>query len=108
MDEFEAALNRVLSDPAEMEKISRLASRLMGGEGADTEPDTDTEPNPGLAGRLKGMFGADDEKAALVRALSPYLGEERRKKLKKALRLAKAAHIAGVAMREFGGEGGGL
>ena len=27
MDEFEATLNRVLSDPAEMEKLSRLAGQ---------------------------------------------------------------------------------
>ena len=44
-------------------------------------------------------------KAALLNALAPSLQPERRKKLEKALRLAQAARIAGIALDSFGGDG---
>lgn len=92
MDELEQTLQRVLSDPQEMEKISRIAAQFMGG-GQDETP-------------AKEESGPD--KTALLNALAPYLREDRRKKLQKAMRLARAARVAGVVLNEFGGEGGGL
>ena len=107
MSEFEDRLNRILSDPAEMEKISRLASQLMGGEGADSAPppaDGGIPDLSGVLGRL-GSLGGKSDKSALLAALSPYLKPDRRQKLQKALRLAQAARIAGVALDAYGGEG---
>ena len=80
MSELEEKLNTVLNDPAELERISRLAAELMGDGGG---------------------------KAALVAALAPYLHDGRREKLAKAARLAQAAHLAGAMLREEG-KGGGL
>ena len=123
MDELEQTLQRVLSDPEEMAKISRLAAQLMGGGPEETAKD-DSAPEktgPGPAELLKGVFSAapgtgggngggkgDVNKTALLNALAPYLREDRRKKLQKAMRLARAARVAGVVLNEFGGEGDGL
>ncbi|MBR1496863.1 MAG: hypothetical protein IJ617_04495 [Oscillospiraceae bacterium] len=101
MDEFEAALNRVLSDPAEMEKITRLAGQLMGGEGE--AKGGGGMPGPGALGQLMGGGGGGGDKSALVKALMPYLRPERREKLKKALAMAQAAKVARLAMGQFGG-----
>ena len=104
MSEFEDKLHAILSDPAEMERISRLASELMGGE---------TPPDEGSAGggegallrRLGAMFGGAErgEKTALLNALGPYLRPERRARLQKALRLAGVLRMASAALREEGG-----
>ena len=109
MSEFEDKLNHILSDPQEMEKISRLAAQLMGGS-ADGQGDTPPSPGGGLPdlsgilGKL-GSTGGKSDKAALLSALSPYLSPDRRQKLQKALRLAQAARIAGVALEAYGGDG---
>ena len=115
MSEFEDKLSSILSDPEEMAKITRLAGQLMGN--ADESPPSAARPedggfDPGMLGRLQGLMGSlsgkGDDKAGLFKALAPYLREERRTKLEKALRLAKAAKLAGAALGEFGVEGGGL
>lgn len=120
MSEFEDKLNSILSDPEEMAKLTRLAGQLMGNGQKENEPpaqQTVSGPedggfDPGMLGRLQGLMGSlsgkGDDKAGLFKALTPYLREERRVKLEKALRLAKAAKLAGAALGEFGGESGGL
>ena len=103
MNEFEQRLNSILSDPQEMEKISRLAAQIMGGsEDSGTEPPSGGSGFPDLKGLL-GNLGQGGDKAALVRALCPYLHPDRQAKLRKALRLAEAARIAGLAMDAYGG-----
>ncbi len=105
MSEFEDKLHAILSDPAEMERISRLASELMGG-GAGSPPaedGTDSALLRRLGGLLGGVGGGD--KAELINALSPYLRPERRERLRRALRLAGILRLAGGALREEGGAG---
>ena len=120
MSEFEDKLGSILSDPEQMANITRLAGQLMGNlspENEPSEPSSTAQPtevgfDPGMLGRLQGLMGSlsgqGDDKAGLIKALAPYLREERRAKLEKAMRLAKAAKLAGAALGEFGGEGGGL
>ena len=119
MSEFEDKLNSILSDPEQMANITRLAGQLMGNISPENEPPAEPTAahsevgfDPGMLGRLQGLMGSlsgkGDDKAGLVKALAPYLREERRAKLEKAMRLAKAAKLAGAALGEFGGEGGGL
>ena len=117
MDELEQTLQRVLSDPEEMAKISRIAAQLMGGGQEEPEKDGSVPDKTGTAELLKGLFSAtsgagggngDVNKTALLNAIAPYLREDRRKKLQKAMRLARAARVAGVVLNEYGGEGGGL
>ena len=102
MNELEQKLNGILSDPQEMEKISRLAAQLMGGSGESGDESPSGGGFPDLKG-LSGLLGQGGGKAALVQALCPYLSPERQAKLQKALRLAEAARIAGIALDAYGG-----
>ena len=102
MNEFEQKLNSILSNPEEMEKISRLAAQIMGNSGENSTDPPSGGGFPDLKGLL-GNLGQNGDKAALVRALCPYLSPARQSKLQKALRLAEAARIAGVALDAYGG-----
>ncbi len=106
MSEFEDKLHAILSDPAEMERIGRLASELMGG-GAGSAP-ADDGGDGTLLRRLGGLLGGAGlgDKAELVNALSSYLRPDRRERLRRALRLAGVLRLAGTALREEGGAGG--
>ena len=105
MSEFDEKLHAILSDPKEMERISRLASELMAG-GAGAAPPAEDEADNALLRRLGGLLGGagGGDKTALLQALSPYLHPERRARLQKALRLAGVLRLAGTALREEGGQ----
>lgn len=93
MSELEERLDRLLSDPAELEKIGRIAAQFMGGGDAPADgPDGAGAPAP----------AGGDDKSALLSALAPFLQPERRQKLRRALRLARAAKAAGAALEAFG------
>ncbi len=104
MSELEDMIGKILGDPAQMERITQMAGRLMG-EGAPAE---DSSPNLPLAGGLgkllSGLDGGGD-KAGLAAALGPYLKPERRSKLEKAVRISRMARLAGLAMEEYGDGG---
>lgn len=107
MSELEEMLEKVLGDPRQMELIGGLASRLMGA--GEKKGEAPSEPVPGLEpgmlesmGRIMSRLGQPNDKAALVAALSPYLGPERRSRLEKALRISRLAGIAGAALEEYG------
>ena len=100
MSEFEDKLHAILSDPAEMERISRLAAELIGGGAAPQESGADSAVLRRLGGLLGGVGGGD--KAELLNALSPYLRPERLDRLRRALRLAGVLRLAGTALREEG------
>ena len=106
MSEFEDNLRAILSDPAELERIGRLASELMGGAPAAEAPPSDAGSGE-LLRRLGSMLGgtANGDKAALAAALTPYLRPERAARLGRALRLAGMLRIAAAAMGEEGGLG---
>jgi hypothetical protein len=127
MSELEDRLHHILSDPQELERISRLAAQLM--EGGPAKPGTDTDAgrgaasgtdaggstdggagggsDAGLLSGLKALFpgagGGGGDKGALLQALAPYLQPERQAKLERALRLARLARIAGSALGDPGG-----
>ena len=105
MNEFEEKLNAILSDPGEMEKISRLAAQLMGGGAPESEPAQDSSGDGALLGRLAGLMNGagGKDKTALLRALSPFLRPERQAKLKKALNIARMARLARLTLEEYGG-----
>ncbi len=132
MSEFEDRINSILGNPAEMEKIMNLASQFMGG-GSDKKQEPQPEPNRstdsgqgsgadsgsgfggfgGLGGfdaemfskigRLMSNVQGGSEKTELLRAMGPYLKQERREKMEKAIRFARIAKIARAALREYGG-----
>ena len=107
MSELEDMIGKILGDPASMERISGLASQLMGG---GEEKKAESEPLlPGLdpamlsgIGKLMAGMNSDGGKAELVAALGPYLKPERRSKLEKAVKISRLAHVAGLALEEYG------
>ena len=104
MDDLERQLNSILSDPKQMEQIAGLARSLMGDgtQGTTPEPGPDTA----LLGRIASLMqsGGEGREQALLKAMAPYLSEKRRGKLDNALRLAKLARIARLAMEQGGGD----
>ena len=106
MSELEDKINSILSDPEQMDQISRLASQLMGGEdqGGGSAPDlSGLMRGLGLSG-LGGVGAPGGSKAALLSAITPYISEKRASKLQKAIRFAQLARIAGSALAQRGGE----
>ena len=116
MSEFEDKINAILGNPAEMEKITKLAAQIMGGGGAASSSPEAPQETPGLdlgsidpelfgkIGRLLSQTGGGSDKTALLRAMGPYLSQDRRERMEKAIRFAKIAKLAGAAIREYGGE----
>ena len=126
MSELEDKINGILGDPVQMEKIAGLAKSLMGG--SDSSSDTaekaksagggldslmqslggDSAIDPAMLARLSRAFssGAGEKKQerALLEAMKPYLSEKRRSKMDKAIKLARLASIARIAMGEMGGD----
>ena len=114
MSELEERLNAVLSDPEQMSRIAQMASKLMGSiapggtENATAAPAAPAAPDAawmGLVSRIVGSMNGNDRKKQLLQGLSPYLAQERRRRLERALRLAAAARLAGAAFAELGGDG---
>ncbi len=104
MDDLERQLNSILSDPGQMEQIAGLARSLMGEGTPNTPPEHG--PDAALLGRVASLMqsGGEGREQALLKAMAPYLSEKRRGKLDNALRLAKLARIARLAMEQGGGD----
>lgn len=109
-------LEQVLSDPAQMEQIGRMAKDLLGqtpGGGQDGAGDRPPEPPPpdaaSLAAIARAFSGAGEtsRSTALLLAMRPYMKPEKQAKLDRALQVARMAHIAGAVMRQYG-DGHGL
>ena len=117
MSELEDQINSVLGDPAQLEKITRLAQSLMGG--ARDSPAGPENPasgpqelfsqfgiDPETISRVGGLLGmhAQDQtnnSQALLEAMKPYLSDKRRQKIDRAMKLARLAKLAGLAMGEM-------
>lgn len=116
MSELEDRISSILSSPEEMNRITQLAQSLMGGSApVPAQPDASEQPDSGMAGmmeKLRGMMGSaqavpagKSDTHALLEAMTPFLGEKRRRKMTRALQLARAAKFAGTMFSEEGGEG---
>ena len=107
MGELEEQINRILSDPGQMEKLTGLASLLMGGEGETAAPPPAAAPglDPGLLQKLGGALGGGEagKEAALLEAMRPWLSQKRQHKMDRALKLAKMARLARLALDQMGG-----
>lgn len=120
MSEFEEKLSAILGDPTAMAQIMSLAQELGGGSGAaSTAPPAAPpagsdgaadlgallssfgEPDPQLlqkgAQLLSRLSGSEDERAALLLSLKPFLKEERRVKVDRAVRIARLSRVLRVA-----------
>lgn len=116
MSELEDRINAVLGDPAQMERITRMARSLMGGGGdgpqsAGAQSPASALGELGLDGEIMGRIGrllssqqsSPGAGQAMLEAMRPYLSDKRRQKVDKALKIARLAKLAGLAMGEMEG-----
>ena len=99
MPDLQDALSRIMSDPEAMRQVQSLGKQLgLSGSAPPSAPPP--APSPPLTGdnasamtaltKLAPLMSAakpNDETAALLRALRPFLGEEKRRRLDSAQRL---------------------
>lgn len=103
MSELEDRLHAVLSDPGELDRLAKMARQLMGG-GPAASPPPEEKASELPAGAVKLLRELTmGKKPPLLDAVGPYLDDERRERLSRALRLAAAARTALPALRELGG-----
>ena len=105
MDGLEDKLNAILSDPDAMGRIAEMAKSLTGDVGSGEKP---ADMDEGLVKKavklLRGRAMNSDE-TALLTALRPFLSDERRARLDRAIKIARLASLASLA-GEFAGLGG--
>ena len=110
MEDLDHKLSQLLSSPEDMAKIMDLA-RQLSGEPVSPAPSSGQEdgeqPDPELLKTVTRLFreyrSGDGGKTALAEALSPYLEQERREQLRKAVQLARLARTAKAFLGELGG-----
>ena len=117
-------LQAILSDPAQMEKLSEMAKGLFGqaGGGDAPAPEPAAEKTAEKAaiptgedarflsaiGKAFAVGGGERSRStALLMAMRPYMKPEKQEKLDKAMQIARMAHIAGAVMKQYG-DGHGL
>ena len=109
-------LQQILSDPGQMEKLSKMAQELFGGGAAPAQETPaapaagDTEPDARLLAALGKAFSGGGDRGrstALLAAMRPYMRPEKQEKLDKAMQIARMVHIAGAVVKEYG-DGHGL
>ena len=134
MAELEEKLNAILGNPDAMGQIMALAHSLNGGGDSPAEqstppPEPGESPPPSPAsqmgtpdlsallgemdprlmqlglGLMKNCRERDDRNAALLRALRPFVKEERRAGLDRALQIVGVTRIIRAALETMGGKG---
>ena len=105
MGELEDRISSVLGDPEQLAQLRAMAQSLMGDLSPGTPPggekttaDEDAGPDPAMLGRLgallRGGPGQKNPRLAALEALAPCLGEKRREKLARAMKLARVLRLA--------------
>lgn len=115
MDDLEEKLNAVLNNPQMMSQILSMAQSLGQNSRSESappkqEPAKSPLPQLPLSGgtplravsELMGKGSIDREQQALLKALSPYLHQERIGKLERAMRAAKLAQVASTLLGSGG------
>ena len=118
MSELEDRLSAVLSDPQQLQRLTQMASQLMGGLSPGGEAPASSEtaaPPPANAsgdGALPNLLSQvmqnmkPGKKSPLLDAMAPYLSEARRAKLERSLHIASGFRLAGGVFRGMGGGNG--
>lgn len=106
MDDMEEKLGSILGNPDMMQQIMAMAQSLGRGQSLEAPPPAQQESSfmPDLGGIDIGMIqklagfaqqsNIDSDQRNLLKALGPYLAQERIHKLEKAMRAAKLAKLA--------------
>ena len=106
MDDMQNQLNAVLGNPEMMQQIMAMAQNFS--PPPETPPPQNAPPaptpeislpalDPGMLQKLSGLMGQggiDKNQQHLLRALSPYISQNRVTKLEKAMQAAKMARLA--------------
>ncbi len=103
MDDFESRLNSILSSPDSLEKIKQLAQSFTSGEESAKEEKPILPDISAQFGKTMGDWAKPSEAENIMRALQPYLSEERGKRLDRALKFAKVYKAAKSFLPELGG-----
>jgi len=115
MDDLSSMLNGFLKNPESMEKIKSLASMLGGSGGSESGPSPPPESVPAVPAvrdnrapegldqdslrtvmklaPIISKFRQEDDSTRLLRALRPFLNEEKKKKLDEAIRLMQIVRM---------------
>lgn len=125
MAEFEEKLNSILGDQNAMSQIMALAQSLSGEKHEQAEetqpaPSQRNDPSPDLSALLsqldpnmirmgmeivRQVQGDEDRNTALLNALRPFLREERRARLDRAIQIARMSKLIRAALGALGGKG---
>ena len=122
--DLEGTLNSVLSDPESMSRLASMASALassgilsglMGGTGGEGTPSetvpmtgvgasqevqtADADTDAGVRGKGLPIGGVSGRHAALLRAIKPYLGQEKQARVDQMMKLLKLAELADTVLR---------
>ena len=97
MSELEEMINSILGDPVRMEQVSRLAQSLTGGDPAAEAPAAPGIDLSTLGGIKRMMSSTGSQEQALLEAMKPWMSEKRRRKMDKAMMLARLAKLAELA-----------
>ena len=103
MEDLQAAIQGVLSDPAQMAQLQAMAQALgmQGGQEAASAPPPEPPPEApdgqvlALMGRLSQMHGSEER---VFSALRPTLSEQGQHKVDRALRAARLSRLAGLLL----------
>ena len=100
MDDMEEKLTAILNNPQIMQQIMSLAAG-MGSQEPSTAPESSSEGFPNIdlgllqkLSSLAGQTGIDPHQQTLLHALTPYLHDDRIRRLERAMRAAKTARLA--------------
>lgn len=111
MDTMEDKISSILQNPEMMQKIMTMAQSL---NSAAPQPSASAEKpvqsampdiDIGMLQKISGIAGQgkiDNQQQALLRALHPYLSNQRIQKLENAMRAARMARIAASVLGQQG------
>ena len=102
MEDLEAMLRGVLSDPQQLEKLSGMAEALGLGPAPPEEAPPSAAPREAPPPPLSPPPPKPAQQGpheALLQALKPFLKPERRAKLERAMQLAKLSRLAETVLK---------
>ena len=127
MSEFEDKLQSILGNPEALSQIMSIAQSITGSPTSEVSapdhsappfPDTSVSDSPlsilenldprllQIGMQLLSEFSCgEDQRAALLLALKPFLKEERRAKIDRAIQIAQLSRVLRVAFQLFRGKG---
>ncbi len=104
MDDIMSRISELLADEESVKQISELAQMLVSEENKETEEKSESpcgeEPDIGSLLKLTSLISAasqQDKNTDLLLALKPHLGEEKQKKVDKAIKLMKLIAVWTIA-----------